>query len=170
MLGIGVIIVQTADIKPSVGTFSPEDKVVGFLLVLVACVLSGLAGVWFEKVLKQSTNKSIYFRNFQLAGFTLMLGPVQIMWNNGADVFSEGLTHGFNHWSWAFIFCQALGGFLVAAVAKHADQIAKTFASSSSIILGSLIAYVGFGTTLQPQFWVGATLVITAVTLYAKKS
>ena len=37
--------------------------------------------------------------------------------------------------------CQALGGLVIAAVIKYADNILKGFATSLSIILSTLISY-----------------------------
>ena len=46
------------------------DRNVGLISVFVACALSGLAGVYFEMVLKRS-DKTIYVRNLQLSFFSL---------------------------------------------------------------------------------------------------
>lgn len=40
-----------------------------------------------------------------------------------------------------FVFLQALGGLVIAAVIKYADNILKGFATSLSIILSTLISY-----------------------------
>ena len=40
-----------------------------------------------------------------------------------------------------FLFPQALGGLVIAAVIKYADNILKGFATSLSIILSSIVSY-----------------------------
>ena len=47
----------------------------GLLAVGAACILSGLAGVWFEKVLK-GTKASLFLRNIQLSLFSIVPGLV----------------------------------------------------------------------------------------------
>ncbi|XP_073773324.1 solute carrier family 35 member A3b isoform X4 [Danio rerio] len=62
---------------------------------------------------------------------------------------------------------QALGGLVIAAVIKYADNILKGFATSISIILSTLISYFlldDFDPT--SVFFLGAMLVIAATFLY----
>merc|ERR1719436_1327547 len=54
LLTAGVAVVQCADVKPSEGEYTVSDQVAGFVYVLIACCLSGVAGVYFEFVLKGS--------------------------------------------------------------------------------------------------------------------
>uniref|UniRef100_A0A2K6KZV1 Solute carrier family 35 member A3 n=1 Tax=Rhinopithecus bieti TaxID=61621 RepID=A0A2K6KZV1_RHIBE len=79
---------------------SAGSQFVGLMAVLTACFSSGFAGVYFEKILKE-TKQSVWIRNIQLA----------------------------------------LGGLVIAAVIKYADNILKGFATSLSIILSTLISY-----------------------------
>lgn len=57
---------------PTESGWDPEQKVltagsqfVGLMSVLMACVSSGFAGVYFEKILKE-TKQSVWVRNIQL--------------------------------------------------------------------------------------------------------
>lgn len=56
-------------------TVDVASRMLGLMAVIVACILSGLAGVWFEKVLKGS-KASLWVRNTQLALFSLIIGFV----------------------------------------------------------------------------------------------
>ena len=48
------------------------DASIGLLAVLGVCVCSGLAGVYFEKVIKGSpTSTSLWIRNVQLSTYSL---------------------------------------------------------------------------------------------------
>jgi UDP-sugar transporter A1/2/3 len=69
------------------------DKAAGLICVFAACMLSGLAGVYFEKVLKRS-EKSIYVRNLQLSFFSLFpaffLG---VLWKDGHEIAQKVRPH-----------------------------------------------------------------------------
>jgi UDP-galactose transporter len=52
------------------GVEDEMNRSLGLMAVFLACVLSGLAGVYFEKVLKGS-NTTLWIRNVQLSFFSL---------------------------------------------------------------------------------------------------
>lgn len=53
-------------------TLSTSSQFVGLMAVLMACVSSGFAGVYFEKILKE-TKQSVWVRNIQLGEYGLCL-------------------------------------------------------------------------------------------------
>ena len=80
---------------------------------------SGLAGVWFEKVLK-GTKASLFLRNIQLSLFSIIPGLIfGVYLANGNEIMTNGFFYGYNFWTWATICCQALGGLIVAVVVKY---------------------------------------------------
>jgi drug/metabolite transporter (DMT)-like permease len=115
------------------------DRRVGLLAVLVACALSGLAGVTFEYVLKNSTsakNTTLWVRNCQLSFWSLFPSLfLGVIWKEGADIYKTGFFAGYNWVVWLAILFQAAGGVIVALVINYADNIAKNFATSVSIVL-----------------------------------
>lgn len=165
LLTAGVAVVQCADVKPSTGEFTVSDQIAGFVYVLIACCLSGVAGVYFEFVLKGS-KQSIMIRNFQLASFTLLLGGPMIVMLHRDTIWENGLTYGYDNIVWSLVFLQAFGGFVVATVVKYADQVQKGFAVSFAIVLGSITSMFLFGTELKFLFWVGGTMVVSSVYFY----
>jgi len=54
---------------------------------------------------------------------------------DGAAISKEGFFVGYNWVVWMAITFQAVGGLLVALVVNYADNIAKNFATSISIII-----------------------------------
>jgi len=171
LLTFGVALVQ----MPSSDTVNSKDdddatmeKIVGLGAVAVACVISGIAGVYFEKVLKGS-QASVWIRNVQLSFFSLF--PALIMgvwWKDGSGVWENGFFYNYNYVVLAAIACQAVGGIIVAMVVKYADNILKGFATSISIILSFLASIYLFDFIVTSTFLMGATLVLIATYMYSK--
>ncbi|PSN73523.1 nucleotide-sugar transporter [Corynespora cassiicola Philippines] len=135
-------------IEEDVALQTPQvNSSVGLAAVLVACALSGLAGVSFEKVLKESPAKSasLWVRNCQLSFWSLFPALfLGVIWKDGEVIARTGFFAGYNYVVWAAITFQALGGVIVALVINYADNIAKNFATSISIIISCLASVFFF--------------------------
>lgn len=120
------------------------NRSVGLMAVLISCALSGLAGVVFEKILKQSASAgakpvSLWIRNCQLSFWSLFPALfLGVIWKDGEKISRTGFFAGYNWVVWTAIGFQAAGGIIVALVIKYADNIAKNFATSISIIVSAL--------------------------------
>lgn len=103
----------------------------------------------------------------------------------------RGLWQGFSVLVWSVVVNQALGGLLVAAVVRHADGVAKGFATSIAIVresrrvvwdrcargwvadgqrvvaVSTMASVVFFGLVPGLSFLVGAGLVMGSTILYA---
>ncbi|XP_075927897.1 UDP-N-acetylglucosamine transporter isoform X4 [Petromyzon marinus] len=168
ILVVGVALVQWPSDAASSGrqSLSVGSQVVGLVAVLIACVSSGFAGVYFEKILKGS-RQSVWVRNIQLGLFGTLFGLIGVIVYDGDKVWQQGFLQGYNSITWVVVILQAVGGLVVAAVIKYADNILKGFAASFSIILSSFISYMWLQDFIPTSvFFVGATLVILATFLY----
>uniref|UniRef100_A0A4W6FJC3 Solute carrier family 35 member A3b n=1 Tax=Lates calcarifer TaxID=8187 RepID=A0A4W6FJC3_LATCA len=63
MAGVTLVVVMWCDSEQKI--LSAGSQFVGLMAVLMACVSSGFAGVYFEKILKE-TKQSVWVRNIQL--------------------------------------------------------------------------------------------------------
>ena len=64
-----------------------QNSMLGLAAVLAACIMSGFAGVYFEKLLKH-TSPSIYLRNVQLGLIGIVFGLFAAFYNDGGQVSS----------------------------------------------------------------------------------
>lgn len=119
---------------------------IGLTAVLVAALISGLTGVYFEKVLKESTaHVTVWTRNVQLSFYSLFPALIiGVIFKDGGEIAKIGFFEGYNVVVWTAIVFQALGGVLVAMCINYADNIAKNFATSISIILSFLFSVFFF--------------------------
>ena len=120
---VGVAIVQVQNASAG-STNENQSAVLGFGSVVIACIFSGFAGVYFEKVLKGST-ASVWLRNVQLGLFGSILALIGAYMKEGAQLQEKGFLFGYNNLVWAVVANQACGGLLVAMVIKYADNILK---------------------------------------------
>jgi len=165
----GVAMVQLSDSKESkVVASAHQNKFFGFCVALFACFLSGLAGIYFEKILKGST-VSVWMRNIQLSVLAIPLGVLVCLSKHGSGISEHGFFFGYDLFVVYLVALNATGGLLVAVVVKYADNILKGFACSLAIIISCMVSVVLFGFQLSVQFCAGAALVIASVFMYGYK-
>ncbi len=144
----------------------PMQPIQGFLAVIAACFTSGLAGVYFEMVLKTSS-ANLWARNVQLSGWSLIPAALPVM----LEMARHGPTAPFLHFgasAWATVVLQVTGGLAVAMVIKHADNILKGFAVSFSIVLSFGISVLFYRFPFTAPFATGVTLVILSTLSYSR--
>lgn len=165
-VGVALVQVQPTDSSQSKVPVA-QNPMLGLIAVLVQCCLSGFAGVYFEKILK-GTSQTIWLRNVQLGVIGSVIGFITMELNDGAKVSEKGFFFGYDYVVWIVICLQSFGGLVVAVVVKYADNILKGFATSGAIIISCIAAIYFFDFHLSIQFFVGATLVIISVFMYSK--
>jgi UDP-sugar transporter A1/2/3 len=139
------------------------NRTVGMVSVIIACATSGLAGVYFEKVLKDSAKVTLWVRNIQLSFYSLFPALfIGVMLKDGREISKLGFFAGYNHVVVAAIASQSIGGLLVALVVRYADNIAKNFATSISILI-SFVASV-FLFDFKVSFNVSVLMVAQGIT------
>lgn len=165
----GVVLVQLADsnktaIKQTTDGLE-QNPLIGFSAALGACLLSGFAGVYFEKMLK-GAEISVWMRNVQLSLLSLPIGIITCLANDFGKIQAKGFFVGYDAFVWYLIVLQAMGGLIVALVVKYADNILKGFATSLAIIISCVASIYLFAFNLTIQFACGAALVIASIFLY----
>lgn len=123
----------------------PEmNRTIGLIAVAIACTISGLAGVYFEKVLKGSST-TLWVRNIQLSFYSLFPAFfIGVVFKDGSGIVQRGFFDGYNGVVWTAIAFQAAGGIVVALCVNFADNIAKNFATSISILISCLASVYFF--------------------------
>lgn len=154
---------------PSTPTHHEMNPFKGFMAVTFACMTSGLAGVYFEMVLK-GTKADLWTRNIQLSFFSLIPALLPVLFTSST---SHGLAGAlvepfanFSVWAWATVLTQVLGGLVTAIVIKYSDNILKGFATSLSIILSFLASVLLFAYPITPAFLIGSIVVLSATWMY----
>ncbi|KAI7884849.1 nucleotide-sugar transporter [Lichtheimia hyalospora FSU 10163] len=187
-IGIALVVLPKEELVESSSTnesIGNQSSVQGYAAVLVACVLSGLAAVYTEKILKGGPpsaqqrlpldvggdkkdhhDMSVWWINStRLAAFSVVLGVATLI-QDVPIIMEKGFFVHYTPMTWCVILIQAIGGLIVGLVVKFADSILKGFATSFSIILSSLLSVWLFGFTITGPFIIGTGCVIYATYLY----
>jgi len=148
----------------------------GIALVLAASMLSGLAGVFNELLLKKrDPDVGLWRKNiwtYQWGVIFNFLGlVVSSMLSSGSSASSgasEGLLHavfrGFDFWVWAMIFVTAALGISVSMIMKYFDNVVKCFGGSLILYSTTLASMLIFGSTVDAGFVLG--LLVYSVSSY----
>ncbi|KAJ3551003.1 hypothetical protein NMY22_g76 [Coprinellus aureogranulatus] len=174
-LGVGIIQIQAATqhspivISPTASSRAPLK---GFSAVTAACFTSGLAGVYFEMVLKNSKT-DIWIRNIQLSCFSILPAIVPLIASHtpwtGIPPPGNSIAAAFRNFTptaWATILVQVLGGLITALVIKYSDNIMKGFATSLSIVISFVASVALFDFQVSGVFILGSSVVLGANHLY----
>ncbi|KAK4215722.1 hypothetical protein QBC37DRAFT_280921 [Rhypophila decipiens] len=153
---------------PSALTTAGFSRFKGLLAVLAASLTSGLTCVYFEKLVKDSLSSvSLWTRNVQLSFFSLFPALlIGVLWQDGAAICRDGFFAGYGPIVWLTIALQAVGGLIVALCITYADNVAKNFAASFSIVVSYAASAIIFKTPLMLHSTGGAAIVLLAIYLF----
>jgi len=164
LLTVGVAMAQ---LSAHASSSSAHNTISGFIAVLLASITSGFSGVYFERILKNSTT-SLWMRNIQMGISSIFVAFLGVFFSSDRHiVFQNGFFYGYNSIVVCVILLQALGGLVVAAVVKYADNIMKGFAAAVSIVTSCLLCYCFFDFRPSSLFIYGTLLVTVSVYLYS---
>lgn len=162
LLSVGAALVQLKPTSQDHGEISMRSFLLGPCLLVMQCFLSGFAGIYFEKVLKQNTpDISIWARNIQLSVATLFLGLVSIYLSPPSP--SSG---NFQPIVFVLMFNSGLSGILIALLVLYADNVVKNIGGTVSVVLTAVLDFVLFKSNVHPTFILGSIVVFTSVSIY----
>jgi UDP-sugar transporter A1/2/3 len=175
--GVGFVQIQSSGPPPpSHAGAPPMDQMKGLLAVACGCMTSGLAGVYFEMVLKGSNKVDLWTRNCQLSFFSLLPALVPVYSAHFSLLTStsgpiqplppQSIFANFGVWAWAVVLTQVVGGLVTALVIKYSDNILKGFATSLAIVLSFVAGVILFDFQVTSSFVVGTLVVVGATYLY----
>jgi len=91
---------------------------------VLAAMVSALAGVYFEKILK-GAKVGLWTRNLQLAGYSVLVGYGKLAASPQGAALRAGQTSfffGYTPMTWVCVTMNAFGGLLVGTVIKHRSR------------------------------------------------
>lgn len=134
------------------------DRMLGVLATLGSCAASGLSGIYFEKVMRDSARTtSLWVRNVQISVYSIFPALfIGVIFLDGEKIANGGVFDGYNWVVWATILVQAVGGIAAPFFAGPAFADARNVASATTIIFTCLGSYWLF--EFEPTMTVSAFL------------
>ena len=142
-------------------------SVFGYAAVLTEVALSGFASIYFEKVVKSTTEVvTIWERNVQLGFYSIIMYSCIIAyeWTDATNTRAP-----WSNWSILTVMVAAFGaagGLLVAATLKYADSIMKTLAAAGAIVLSTVLGHMFLDGPLDVIVSIGGLCTIIAIANY----
>ena len=177
LLVIGAVLVQFPSSSAS-GAQSASTSFTGLAAVLGMVSISGVAGIYLEKFLKNKTTSSattvappsqpsLWERNLQLSLYGIVFALTTAYYQDRETISERGFFYGFSYATWVVIVSAAGGGLIVAVVVKYTNTIVKGFATSISIIVTSVVSLLVFpDVDLSLLFWLGTACVLISIFNY----
>ncbi|GMT24099.1 hypothetical protein PFISCL1PPCAC_15396, partial [Pristionchus fissidentatus] len=167
---IGVVIVQIEKARtssnPDLSHLNGGNPIVGFSATFAIAWMSSFAGVYFEKVLKESKT-DVWIQNIRLALLTIPFSFITMIVSDGKKIWQDGFFQGWTPLVCLVTLLTALGGILVSLVMKYACNVRKTYCQTLSIAATVLIS-VWLG-DVHPSIAlaIGVLVTIASVFIYA---
>ncbi|TRY91348.1 hypothetical protein DNTS_030148 [Danionella cerebrum] len=133
----------------------------GFLCMFLYCLVSGLAAVYTEHVLKTQC-LPLSIQNLFLYAFGVGINLGSHLWSGG----QQGFFEGYSELVWIIIAGQAANGLLMSVVMKHGTGITRLFVISSAMLVNAVLSWGLLGLQLTPYFLFPVVLIGVAVYLY----
>jgi len=150
-----------------------DEPFVPVLLMLINSCLSALAAVFTEKIIKAHSNAAltIYATNVHMAAHTLIISTCANalranIWQAAEPVVLPALSR-LAPLTLLALGNEAVNGVMMSLLMRHADSIVKNYAFGLSIFTTAGLAVPLLDYWPPPFFYVGATLVVFSMGLYA---
>ncbi|KAJ5174319.1 uncharacterized protein N7482_000196 [Penicillium canariense] len=160
-------------IEEDILTAEPRlNPAVGLLAIIGAALASGLGGVYFEKVQKDSSSHtSMWVRNVQLAIYSIFPALfIGVVFRDGDRIANDGFFQGYNWAVWATILIQALGGIVSTFSISNTQRDPGCLAITVSIVLSIIGSVWLFDFELTTSFLLGSATVLVATHYYGNPS
>lgn len=155
---------------------------IGFLLMVIYCLISGLSGVYNEYLLKLNFSDSIYIQNIYLYFYGCIFNLTAYLFESGLNdatriyensdeylnkiwILSDFL-YGFSSYTWLIIFTQVFNGFTMSIVMKHSNNLTRLFVISCSLVVTTFLSILIFSLKLNFYFYLSFTTIMMSLYLY----
>jgi len=175
--GAALVQVEASMCKVVSNKNEEADPFWGLVAVITMSVMSGLAGCYTEKMLK-TEKLPMWLQSAEVAGFSIVVLTFMCFWSRVSvtsqdtiDLGSKrtevgGLMKGFVPLTWVVVAVMSLGGLIVVAALRYADNVMKGMSVVASLVLSGMWSALAFGTSLSAIFVLATIVICAAMFLY----
>ncbi len=141
----------------------------GIPMIVIYCILSGLAGVYNEWILKKHYTESLHLQNVFLYSYGTILNLIPTL---SSSMLTSQTTQflnpfrGFTFYTWLIVITQVLNGLFMSVVIKHSSNIIRLFVISFSLIVTALLSFFIFHISFNIYFFISFVTMTCALSLY----
>jgi UDP-sugar transporter A1/2/3 len=144
----------------------PLPAILGVGIVLLSSLLSALAAVYSELLLKSRMDAPIHWQNLQMYIHGTWINLLVMLLVDGPSIREHGLWHGYGTYAWANVLCTASMGLVMAALLKFLDNIARVYAAAVSMMVVLVASWPLFGVPISPQVAISIVTVVLSMVQY----
>lgn len=143
-----------------------KTVIIGLVSVIAISILTGFASVYFEKMLKNGSQSSLWLRSIQLYTWGLIAAIICMVSKNIDNIVDKGIFHGFTVVVWLATFVLSIGGIYTSLIVKYLNSLYKCFASTVTIALVASVSVFLFNSPLSLTFVISFTIVVISIITY----
>ncbi len=183
-LFVGLAIVQSSLAGAAAPSFVGNLSL-GLIAVVISCITSAGAGVYYERVVKGTPDIGLWAFNVQMSGCAFLISCFTCL--RLSNPFAPGvgfgpnmlanvpsfstLFRGYSPLVLSIVGLQAFGGLMTALVVKKTNSVVKGFATSGAVVLSCVVSRFLFSDFhMSPLFYLGAAVVSGAAMAFGRAS
>jgi len=146
---------------------SLSDSCTGYALKFLNVLITGLASVYNEKILKSSQVVSVHLQNLLLYLWGVLFAVCSLLTTTPSAFWSpKELLKGYTPITFLIVINYALVGLATSFVLKYLDNIAKALAAAASIFFVAIFSYIFFLEPLTTNLVLGMGIVVISCEVF----